>query len=286
MKKSSGLDFTHKPQKRSSGALVAAIAVGVLIIGAVSFIILLAVNDFDTAKFLGMRISDETAAQNPTQTDESEISETAPEFSDTDAVNFLFVCHNSAELSFCSVLSASVKENSLKIKAIAPDMTAQINGEKTTVAEAFRRKGISGVKEILASRGIETAKYVSVTETNFKLTVGTLGATEIDLPRDIAFTDGGVKYTFSAGKNTFTADLLLKLIKYGDTGDGLTSLQALAEAAVVRKNLTQANFGKGADFFSTLINRVDTDITAFDYSASSAAIEAFILASPSTAAIG
>ncbi len=80
MKKSSGLDFTHKPQKRSSGALVAAIAVGVLIIGAVSFIILLAVNDFDTAKFLGMRISDETAAQNPTQTDESEISETAPEF--------------------------------------------------------------------------------------------------------------------------------------------------------------------------------------------------------------
>ena len=139
MKKSSGLDFTHKPQKRSSGALVAAIAVGVLIIGAVSFIILLAVNDFDTAKFLGMRISDETAAQNTTQTDESEISETAPEFSDTDAVNFLFVCHNSAELSFCSVLSASVKENSLKIKAIAPDMTAQINGEKTTGAEAFRR---------------------------------------------------------------------------------------------------------------------------------------------------
>lgn len=286
MKKISGLDFTQKTRKKKSGVAIAAIVVGVLIIGAVSFIILLAANDFDAAKFFGMRTADETTESQSAETAVSVVGETAPEFSDADAVNFLFVCHNSSELSFCSVISASIKENSIKIKALSPDLSADSGGEKTTIADAFRKKGISGVKEILSARGIETVRYVSVTENNFKLTVGKLGSTEIDLPRDIAFTDGGVKYTFTAGKNTFTADLLLKLIKFGDTGDGLTSVQALAEAAVVRKNLTRENFDKGASFFSTLINQVDTDITAFDYSASSAAIKSFILASPVTSAIG
>lgn len=286
MKKFSGLDFTHGRQKRGSSASVAAAAFGVLIIGAVSFIILLAVNDFDTAKFLGMRSSDDSSAQSTQQTETTDITVTAPAFSGNDAVNFLFVCHDSSELSFCSVLSASVSENSIKIKAISPDLSAEINGAKTTVAESFRRKGVSGIKEILSARGIDTARYVSVTETNFKITVGKLGSTEVDLPRDIEFTDGNVKYTLTAGKNTLTADLLLKLIKFGDTGDGLTSLQALVEAAVVRKNLTQSNLDKGTEFFSTLINQVDTDITAFDYSAASADIKAFVLASPSTAAIG
>ena len=286
MKKSSGLDFTYKPPKRNSGAVAAAIAAGVLVIGAVSFIILLAVNDFDAAKFFGIRLSDETTGQSAAQADETAAVESAPEFSDTDAVNFLFVCHDSSELSFCSVLSVSTKENNIKIKAVSTDMTAELNGAKTTAAEAFRRKGIAGVKEILSARGITVKKYVSVTESNFKITVGKLGATEIDLPRDIEFTDGNVKYTFSSGKNTFTADLLLKLIKFGDTGDGLTSLQSLAQAAVVRKNLTAENFNKGSDFFSSLINQVDTDITAFDYSEASAKIKAFILASPSTVAIG
>lgn len=286
MKKSSGLDFTYKPPKRNSGAIAAAIAAGVLVIGAVSFIILLAVNDFDAAKFFGIRLSDETTGQSAAQADETAAVESAPEFSDTDAVNFLFVCHDLSELSFCSVLSVSTKENNIKIKAVSTDMTAELNGAKTTAAEAFRRKGIAGVKEILSARGITVKKYVSVTESNFKITVGKLGATEIDLPRDIEFTDGNVKYTFSSGKNTFTADLLLKLIKFGDTGDGLTSLQSLAQAAVVRKNLTAENFNKGSDFFSSLINQVETDITAFDYSEASAKIKAFILASPSTVAIG
>lgn len=285
MKKNSGLDFTSSPRKKSGGAAAAVIAVCVLIIGAVSFIILLAANDFDTAKFFGTRLSD-----TPTETEatigETQVSVSAPEFSDSEAINFLFVCHDSSELSFCSVLSASVTENNIKIKALTPDTSFGSGNDKITVKDAFRQKGVAGIKDLLSKKGIHISKYVSVTETNFKLIMGKLGATEVELPRDIAFSDGGVKYTFPAGKNTFTADLILKLIKLGDTGDGQAALQSTVEAAIVRKNLTAANFDKGADFFSTLINPVDTDITAFDYSEASAAINGFILASPSVAAIG
>lgn len=286
MKKYNGLDFTAAEKKKSGGFTAALIAAGVLLLGAVSFLILLAKNDFDTAKFFGARLPEDTTGNTLEEATSEKTSTAAPQFSDKNAVNFLFVCHDSSELSFCTVISVSVSENCIKVKAVPADTRTQLNGAETTASEVFRQKGIAGVKELLESKGIKTSKYVLCTETAFKLTVGTLGATVIELPRAIAFSDGAVKYTFAAGKNTFTADLLLKLIKYGSTGDETSFVQALACSAVISRNFTIENFNKGSSFFSSLINPVETDITAFDYSEAAETIKAFILASPSIVPIG
>ena len=285
MKKNQGLDFASKPKQKKATGTIALIVIGVLILGALSFVVILAKNDFDIDKFIGKRDDESTTAdENTTSTED--VSESAPAFSDTEAVNFLFLCKDDTDLSFCSIISVSVKENNVKVKGIPTDYSFDTADGRQTLSELYRLKGVSAVREQFANKGIAIDRYVLASESAFKQILGKLGTTVVNVPRDTEFVDGEIKYTFSAGENEMTADNILKYIKFADTGDSSATTQAAAEAAVIEQHMTYTNFAKGDTFFSTLINQVETDISAFDYTGKNEEIKAFLLAEPSVTPIG
>ncbi len=67
---------------------------------------------------------------------------------------------------------------------------------------------------------------------------------------------------------------------YADTGVALLPLQAEAMTQILRTHFTAENVDKGDEFFSELINLVDSDISAFDYAHSRSELSSLLSSKP------
>ena len=246
--------------------MTAALAV---VFGVVSFFVILAMNDFDLPQALGKRQSaPENEEESTTAADVSALQDL------TDALNFLVVCTDEKELTFCTVISVLPAQASIRVKPVSPDFALETSAGIMRLADVIRRGSVQDVTQGLARKAIPIVKYVLVTEDNFISLLQKLGPVDIVLETGYDFNDGAVRYTYSAGPVSMAAEAMLSYMKSAAAGDELLRLQANAAAAVIRTHFTMENVEKGEDFFSSLINLVSTDISVFDYTSASEAVKA------------
>ncbi len=239
--------------------------------GVASFFVILAMNDFDLSLALGKR---QQTAETTEETTAAPDTDAVALQDLTNALNFLAVCTNDKELTFCTVVSVLPSDASIRVKPISPDCILETSGGKMRLSDVVRRGSVQDVAEGLTNKSIPIAKYVTVTEDNFISLLQKLGPVNIVLENGYDFTDGAVRYTYSAGAVSMAAEAMLSYMKSASVGDDLLRLQANAAAAIIRTHFTVENVDKGEDFFSALINLVTTDITVFDYTPAVTAIRA------------
>lgn len=284
MKKTPPIDFTKKNPRRAT-LVTALIIAAVILLGALSFVALLAVNDFDLSKFFGTRAPEETTAEQVSEETTAEIS-TAEAFSDDSSVNFLLICSDSEKnLDFCDVISLSYAENVIRIKPVSPELTLEYRGGGYTLEKLFGLFSAGAVSEALTNKGMSISRTVSVDETGFKMIMQRLGSVDILLTAEVNYSVDAIKYSFPAGTQTMTSDTLLKYMKYAAVGDALLKVQAQALAQIVRTHFTAENIERGEEFFASLINLVDSDISAFDYTENRGRLSAFLSGKPSVNAV-
>lgn len=231
-----------------------------------SVFIILAVNDFDIGKALGAREAEEDLSEEETSAAEDE---TLPDSALTDALTFLIMCSEEKELTFCQLVSVDIRANKIRIKPLPLDYTLETASGEESIADIFRTRSKSVFAASFSSRHINVKKYIHITEDNFKRLMTALGTVPVEIGGYYEFNIDAVKYTFEPGIQNMTSDMLLKYMKFAEKGEAKLRLQGHAAADVFRQHFTKENFSKGEDFFSTLINLVDTNITAFDYSGAS-----------------
>ncbi len=229
----------------------------------ISVFVILAVNDFDIGKALGAR--EETKPSEET-TAESEVNEA---FADMEAfkesLTFLVLCSDEDELTFCQLVGIDIAERKVRIKPLPVDYSLGLPSGESSVAEVFRKESLSVLAASFASRNINIKKYIHVTEDNFRRLMSNLGSVSVEVTGNYEFNIDAVKYTFAPGMQNMAPDTLIKYMKHSAEGESALRLQANASAAVFRQHFIKENLNKGESFFSTLINLVDTNITAFDY---------------------
>ncbi len=238
----------------------------------VSVFVILAVNDFDLRKALGARLPDESLSE---ATTEAELTDTVST-EEAQAVNFLVLCSDERELTFVELISVDASSGKIRIKPVSPGYTLDFESGSKSVAQAFTSESINSVMEAFSLKGIDVKKYVHVTEDNFKKLMSKLGAVQVQIMGNYEFNVDAVKYTFTAGTQNMTSDMLLKYMKYAESGEAALRLQGYAVAAVFRQHFSMENFSKGEAFFSALINLVETNITAFDYSAATGVLSSML----------
>lgn len=265
--------------KRRLPGYVALIVAAAVFFGAASFVAILAANDFDIKKALGAR-QEESTAENSSDEAQTAAGIALQDFSGS--VNFLFICKDKKSLTFCNIISASPSENKIKIKPVAADFS--VGG--TTLGDMLETKSAKEICSAFSEKSIPVSRYVTVSEENFVRLLQALGKVDIVLDSDYNFSVDAVKYTFSTGAQSISADYVLKLMKYAASGEARLKLQAQVSAAVIRTHFTSQNFSRGEDFFSSLINLVDTDITAFDYTNSLGVIETMLAGSTQISTVG
>ena len=246
-------------------------AIAAVFFGLLSFLVILAMNDFDLSLAMGKRQQAPDDAQESTTAEAADVSALQDL---THALNFLAVCTGEKELTFCMVVSVVPSEATIRIKPISPDCILETEGGKMRLSDVVQRGAVEDIAQGLAAKSIPIAKYVSVTEDDFISLLQKLGPVNITLENGYDFTDGAVRYTYSAGAVSMAAEAMLSYMKSASVGDDLLRLQANAAAAIIRTHFTAENVDKGEDFFSALINLVNTDITVFDYTPAVSVIKA------------
>ncbi len=234
-----------------------------------SVFVILAINDFDIGKALGAREA---------TTSDEEVSEVMSSEAESlsggvvQSVNFLVMCSDEGELVFSQLISVDSANRKIRIKPLPLDYTLEFGSEKMSISEALGNKSYAVIKEAFLSRNTVISKYVHVTEDNFKRLMTKVGAVPIEIQGNYEVNIDAVKYTFSPGTQSMTSDTLIKYMRFAETGEAALRIQGSAVADIFRQHFTQDNFIRGESFFSSLINFVDTDITAFDYSAAQAVL--------------
>ena len=263
-------------KKRRSVPHFVSIAVVVCIAAfLVSVFAILAMNDFDVGKALGAR--DAVGSDEETTLSQSEENESLTDVGEfKESVTFLLLCSDDEQLTFCQLVSVDVANSKVRIKPIPLDYSLNLATGDASVSEVFSGQSLSVLAASFSSRNINIRKYVHVTEDNFVRLMSKLGAVSVEITGSYEFNIDAVRYTFTPGVQTMTSDTLLKYMKYAQQGEAGLRLQGNATAAVFRQHFTKENFGKGESFFSTLINLVDTNITAFDYNAAQTVLSALL----------
>ena len=229
----------------------------------VSVFVILAVNDFDIGKALGAR--EETSAPEETTAGESIEDVLADTEGFRESLTFLILCSDDEGLVFCQLAGVDIAGKKIRIKPLPTDYTLVLPSGEASVSEVFSKESLSILAASFASRNINIKKYVHVTEDNLRRLLSNLGSVEIEVTGSYEFNIDAVKYTFTPGVQHMAPDTLIKYMRHSETGEAQLRLQANAAAAVFRQHFTKENLSRGESFFSTLINLVDTNITAFDY---------------------
>ncbi len=229
----------------------------------ISVFVILSVNDFDINKALGAR--EETKPSEETTTENAENGILADMQAFKESLTFLILCSDGDELTFCQLAGVDIAGRKVRIKPLPTDYVVTLPSGESTVEEVFRKESLSVLAASFASRNINIKKYIHVTEDNFRRLLSNLGPVSVEVAGNYEFNIDAVKYTFVPGEQNMAPDTLIKYMKNSETGESALRLQANASAAVFRQHFTKDNLNKGESFFSTLINLVDTNITAFDY---------------------
>lgn len=247
-------------------------ALAAVFFGILSFVVILAMNDFNLSQALGKRQEQPDPAAETTTAAPADASALQDL---NDALNFLAVCvTDEKELTFCTVVSVLPSNGTIRVKPVSPDFILETESGRMRLSDVVQRGSMQDVTAGLAARSIPIAKYVLVTEDDFIGLLQKLGPVDITLETAYDFTDGAMRFTYSAGAVSMAAEAMLSYMKSAAAGDDLLRLQAEAAAAVIRTHFTAENAEKGEDFFSTLINFVTTDITVFDYTSAATVIKA------------
>ncbi len=281
--KRKNLDFNSRAKEKRPLLIWFGIVVAVFLAGIMSFVVLLAVNDFSFEKLLGARQL--TDVESTTDVSEAETSLPASPYTDENALNFLALCVDETDVILCELISVSISENALRIKPVSPDISLEYGGSTLSLQELWQNYSVKAVCEAFETRGSRIDRWVVINEHSFKTMMKNLGEVAVFLEKDVSYVVDSITYTLNAGTRNMTSETLLNYLKFAGQGDELALLQAQAVATVISTHFTVENLEKGEKFFSTLINLVDTNINAFDFNNSYTAIYNFIKNSPEISVI-
>ncbi len=261
MKTPKQIDFNRdiSNDKRALRRLFAAVC-GLLALGVIVFGVIFALNDFSFEKLLGAQ---STTAQ-PIGGEPAEADPAAP-FSDENAVNIMLLGHNEKSLSFCTLLSFSAAENSVKVKPVSPALSLELRGQKARVEDIFSLFGAAEVADALSEKYAPVHRWISVSDSKLKTLLQALGPIRVQIPADIDISVDAIRYQYRKGERELTADAAVTLMHSAFSGDAALFFQAQVVAGALKTHLNAETLGRGESFFSELINMVDGNVTAFDY---------------------
>lgn len=245
--------------------------VGIIMLACVCTLLLLKEYDFDIDNIIG---------RSPETTDST--SQTNADMSREGSSTFLFAVsdNNKNKLHYTALLNFDVSSGDIKIYTV--DVNENHNEEKVkgslTALYSKSDGSMLSLKEAVEEiTGVTVSRYIHATDDSFKGLIKIFGGVPYDVKERIQYSCDGVGYIIEKGRQTLTADMSYKYMYYlsqqnADKPDEMSSFLS----AVLKVVLTPQNNSKADYYYNKLRNTLDTDISAFDFSNSKAALSQLI----------
>ena len=252
------LRFNTRKDERAAKALRFAIAFVCffVMLGGVSFLLLLKYYDFDLSKIAKTQEEESTVEQ----------TETAAAQEIRGEYNYLLLCTSDADdaIRFAAVLTADLDHNALSLSPIEADKEiAAPDGSRGTVQQMLDDGGVSRLLSALEyTCSIKIAKYIRSTDSGFKAAVNAVGGIVMTVPESIDVHSEKLTFIINQGEQTMNGDTLLKYLRYHE-GDLAGQMEILAE--IFRQTFTAAEFSSADRVYTKMINAVESDISVLDF---------------------
>ncbi len=252
------LKFNTQKDERTAKALrfVIAFVCFFVLLGGVSFLLLLKYYDFDLSKI----------AKTQEEESSTEASETAAAQAFRGEYNFLLLCtaDDGNEVRFAAVLTADMDHSELTVSPIETDKpVAAPDGSRGTLEQMLDEGGVNRLVSALEHTcGITVAKYIRSTDSGFKAVINTVGGVVLTVPENIDVHSEKLTFIINQGEQTMNGDTLLKYLRYHE---GDLAEQAGILAALFRQKLTAAEYESAENIYTKMINTVESDISVLDF---------------------
>lgn len=252
------LRFNTQKDERAAKALRFAIAFVCffVLLGGVSFLLLLKYYDFDLSKIAKTKEEESSVAETTTAAVQAYRGE----------YNFLLLCtaDDDNEVRFAAVLTADMTQGSLTVSPMETDKpVAAPDGGSGTLQQMLDQGGVNRLVSALEHTcGIRISKYIRSTDSGFKSVINTVGGVVVTVPENIDVHSEKLTFIINQGEQTMNGDTLLKYLRYHD---GDLPGQAEILAAIFRQKLTAASFESADNVYTKMINAVESDISVLDF---------------------
>ena len=236
------------------------------------FVVVFLVIVLTLAYFLIRRIGSETAPSEPSQTEApstdafgSVVHTTQPPVL-SGSCDLLFGCGEGDRVDFLIRTVVDLDEKTVRVFAIPTDLTLSYAGAQASVHTVFAEGGASALASALGGYYSDSFdRYYFCSPNDFADVTKLLGNAEIHVKKEVTYVREDVSLHLQAGKHSLSGEELYDYLVYADTGDALLSAQSEAFAAMLRAYCVPATVGEGETLFSRIINKAQSNITAFDF---------------------
>ena len=171
-----------------------------------------------------------------------------------------------SKIYYMGILEINSKSNKIKLEPI--DKGSLIPSENMTFAEYYEEKGlVTTASQIASVKKIKIDRYIAVHSGNIGSFCKNTGFLQKDFPKEIDYQGKDFRLQIKKGKNKISGNEMLKLLRYYEVSDSSTYMNS--QSKVIAEYLTQAfnkkNLEMGDDFFNSLVNLTDTNISVVDY---------------------
>lgn len=257
-------DKEKRKQKKTYATFIIAFLCFSILLAAVSFLILLKSVNFKLSNLVDRKTT-------VTTEDVSSESETALQ-SYSGSANVLAICSASGKkLDFFSVLFMDMNSKQISVLSCENDTAVNIDGKEMSFSKAYALGGAEGLLQAVEKYyNIKLDRYFDVTESNFKSIFSYLGDVVITSDEKINFRGENFVLILEEGEQSATGDTVLSYFKYLDASGRSRLFAQIIDYYIDNGKLTveQATFDK-------LVNLVNTNISAKDFSLYSATADAF-----------
>lgn len=268
MKQNKGLKFTTERERKAlkTKQFFLGFLSFVIIFGAISVVALLKHYDWDISSIFS----------GEEKTTQSAVTEPVLPTAQGEAVFLIACASDSGELHFTALVQVDAKNCEAKVSALSPQAVSWIEESGMTLEEHFRQYGIQRLKSAVESyTGVTVDRYAYSKEKQFRDIITNLGGLTINVESAIKYDKAGLRLNMSGGRQNVKGQILLNYMIYlsRERSDG-QSVQAQLICSMLETYMTKTNFDKGENFFSSIRNSIESDVSIVDYTNSLKALEA------------
>lgn len=200
-------------------------------------------------------------------TDESTDEALAP-LSGKAAFMFACVSDDKDDLYLVAAVNADLDSGEVRVCAFDPNTTADVSGNKNTLKGHYKTGGSRELKNAVdALCGFTADKYAVSTANQFKNAINVLSGAQISVPERVSYKTKELSVSLMPGNQTVKGETLLKYFRYFLTpSGGGAQKQSELLCVLFSQYINKTYLASGRNYFSQIIDSLDTDISIVDFS--------------------
>lgn len=180
------------------------------------------------------------------------------------------------DVYLAAAVCADLDSGEVRVCAIDPNEKTEINTVTDSLKGHYVRSGANGLKNAVDSLcGFKSDKYAISTASQFKNSINVLSGAQITVPERIKYKTDDLNLSLMPGEQNIKGETLLKYFRYMLTSQGGgANKQSQLLCELFSQYITKTYLASGRNYFSQIVDGLETDISIMDFSRSESKLSA------------